>query len=192
MNDLTSIAVTTRTLVNDDEQTGNDVFVYTSSSVFTLTEKNVNAISSVMVNGTESGVTYTEDLATSRVSITSNLNVDDVVDITYTCYSNYSTSEIYGYIKSAIVHLCVNNGGTFTLDGTDIYPEPTASESNLIALVASILIDPKNISYRMPDIAVSVPKDLNTNDKIRKVIAIYKKDSTGLMFIAEDYPSEVI
>ena len=69
---------------------------------------------------------------------------------------------------------------------SDLAPEPIDEEANLIALVASILMNPQNISYRMPDVTVNVPKDLPTLDKVRKVIAMYKKDGPGVFFLAED------
>lgn len=186
MNNITSIIPVVRTLINDDEASKTDIFVYTSSSLFTLTEKNITGIVSVSVNEVESGVTYDADIATGKVSITSPLSVDDVVQIDYTCYSNYSDTEITGYIKSALVHISINNVTTYFIDGVNLNPEPTDAEANLIATIASIIINPQNISYRLPDISVAVPKDLNTMDKIRKVIAIYKKDNSGFMFIAED------
>ncbi len=188
MNDLTTIIDITRSLVDDIEKSTSDIFVYSSSSTFTLTEKNVNSIISVMVNDVESGVTYTLDLDTSRVLITSSLSVDDVVQIDYNYYSNYSDSELTAYVTSALVHVSVNNLITYKVEDTDMYPEPTDKECNLVALIASIIINPQNISYRMPDIAVSVPKDLPTLDKIRKVISIYKKDGPGQFYIAESYP----
>jgi len=187
MNDLTTIATLTRTLINDDEKTGTDTFVYTTSSLFTLTEKNVTEITSVMVNDTESGVSYTSDLVQCRVDITSDLSVDDVITIDYSYYSNYSLNELYAYIKTALVHVSVNNINTFLIDGTTIYPEPTDSEVNLLALIAATIINPQNISYRMPDISISMPKDVNTLDKIRKILAVYKKDNTGSLFIATDH-----
>jgi len=188
MNNVTTIATLVRALVNDEEQTGTDVFVYTTSSIFTLTEKNVNSVSDVSVNGVSSGVTYTVSLATSKISVTSDLTTEDVIEVTYAYNSNYSDNELIAYIKSALTHLSINNLTTYMIDDITIYPEPADKEANLIGLIASILINPENISYRMPDISVAVPKDLNTLDKIRKVIAIYKKDSSGFMFVAEDYP----
>ena len=110
----------------------------------------------------------------------------DVVEIDYSYYPNWSDTEIQAYVQAALVHLSVNNINTYKVDGTDIYPEPPDWEANLIALIASVLMNPQNISYRMPDIAVQVPKDLNTLDKIRKIIHMYKKDGFGVFFLAED------
>jgi len=190
MNNLTTIEPIVRILINDDITSMTDVFSYTSSSVFTLTEKNAIEVTEVLVNGIESGVTYTSDITTGKVTITSDLVFDDIIQINYTAYPNYSTSELYRYIKAALVHLSVNNITTFRIVDMDIYPVPTNAEVNLIAMIAGILINPANISYRLPDISVSVPKELPTNDKIRKIIALYKKNCTGFMFVAEDVTQE--
>jgi hypothetical protein len=195
MNNLTTIASIVRNLINDEEKSGTDVFVYTSSSLFTLTEKNVTAISTVLVNDIETGVTYTEDLTNCRVNVTSSLSTEDIVQVDYTYYSNYSLNELYSYIKSALVHLSTNGINTYKISGTTLYPEPCDAEANLIALIASVIINPQNVSYRMPDISVAVPKDLSTLDKIRKILSIYKKvgnseHGAGLFFIAENYDTD--
>ena len=192
MNNLATIEPKVRLLINDSEKTGTDLFTYTSSSLFILTEANINTIVSVSVNGTESGVTYTYSATTNKLNVTSSLTMSDVIEVIYTYYSNYSINEIYAYIKSALIHISANNFTTWTETSGTLYPEPNDGEANLIATVASIIINPSNISYRLPDISVAVPKDLPTADKIRKAISIFKHDGAGLFFIAEDYYSEGI
>lgn len=185
MNNIATIEALVRCLINDEVETTADIFVYNgSSSVFTLTEASIVSVDEVMVNDTTSGVTYSVDGV--EVDVTSSLTMDDVVEIEYSAYKQYSSTEILAYIKSALVHLSLNNIKTYKIDSTNIYPVPTDGEANLIAMIASIIINPQNISYRMPDINVSVPKELPTLDKIRKVISIYKKSGPGMFFIAED------
>ena len=208
-NTLESIEPTLRLLINDGEKTGTDLFTYTSSPIFILTESNVNRIVEVTVNGRTSGVTYTYSTSTNKLTITSHLVIDDVVEIIYAYYANYSTNELMSYLRTALVHLSVNQYKLFvegsgtslthttTSTTTDVITgvtttttveeEPTDEEANLIALIASIVINPSNISYRLPDISVAVPKDLPTLDKIRKAIAVFKKNGIGVFFIAEDY-----
>lgn len=192
MNNLEVITPIVRSLIEDEEKAVTDIFVYNGySASFTLTETNPLNVSSVLVNDTESGVTYTEDLTKGKVNLTSSLVIDDVVQIDYSTYSNYSDSELYKYIKSALVHLSVNNVGTYVVEDLNIYPEPSDREVNLIAMIASLIINPSNISYRLPDVSVNLPKDLPTSDKIRKVIATYKRNSSiGEMFVAEDLDIE--
>lgn len=185
-NNLETIEPKVRLLINDNEKTGTDLFTYTSSAIFTLTEPNATDVTSVTINGDESGVTYEYSTTTNKVSITSSLEVDDVIEIIYTYYGNYSVNEIYAYIKSALIHISANNYTTWTEEDGEIYPEPNDGEANLIATIASIIINPQNISYRLPDVSVSVPKDLPTFDKIRKAISVFKHDGAGLFFIAKD------
>lgn len=189
MNDLVGISTIARILVADYSSPGTYIDTYTTTPIFTVDESNVNTIVDVLINGHSSGVTYTVAQNNTQITITSTLNVGDIVEIDYTFYANWSNTEIQNYVQAALVHMSVNNIKTYNISDSDqvtLYPEPTDGEVNLIALIASILMKPENISYRMPDIAVQVPKDLNTIDKIRKVISMYKKDGSGQFFLAED------
>jgi hypothetical protein len=185
---ISEIITIIRNIINDNEVSNTDVFVATgTSSLFTLTEGNVNSIDSVLVNDVESGIEYVTSSDLVKVRIDSDLDIDDVVEVNYKCYSNYSDNEIIAYIKSAMVHLSVNKLNTYIVTGDSIEPEPEIAESNLIATIAGILINPQNVSYRLPDIGVTMPKDLNTLDKISKVIASYKRSGNiGEIFVAED------
>lgn len=188
MNDISSITSLIRSIIDDEEKDCQDIYVASGSSdVFTLSESNINSIDSVLINDTESNVTYIEDLSHSKIRITSNLIIDDVVEFNYKAYTKYSNKEILANLKTALVHISINNIKQFSYDATNIYPTPENREANLIALITSILINPGNISYRIPEFSVSVPDDLNTFDKIRKVMSIYKKSSgSDYIFIADD------
>ena len=186
INNIASIGLITRYLVDDLPTNAVDIFTYTTTPIFTLTESNPISITDVLVNGHSSGVTYTTSADKTQVTITSHLNSLDIVEIDYTCYKNWSDTEIQGYVQAAIVHVSVNNIVTFKIVNNTMYPEPLDEQANLIAMIASILINPHNISYRMPDVAVTVPKDLPTIDKVRKVIHTYKKDGPGVFYLTED------
>jgi hypothetical protein len=186
INNIASIGLITRYLVDDLPTNAVDIFTYTTTPIFTLTESNPISITDVLVNGHSSGVTYTTSADKTQVTITSHLNSLDIVEIDYTCYKNWSDTEIQGYVQAAIVHVSVNNIVTFKIVNNTMYPEPLDEQVNLIAMIASILINPQNISYRMPDVAVTVPKDLPTIDKVRKVIHTYKKDGPGVFYLTED------
>jgi hypothetical protein len=186
INNIASIGLITRYLVDDLPTNAVDIFTYTTTPIFTLTESNPISITDVLVNGHSSGVTYTTSADKTQVTITSHLNSLDIVEIDYTCYKNWSDTEIQGYVQAAIVHVSVNNIVTFKIVNNTMYPEPLDEQANLIAMIASILINPQNISYRMPDVAVTVPKDLPTIDKVRKVIHTYKKDGPGVFYLTED------
>ena len=186
INNIASIGLITRYLVDDLPTNAVDIITYTTTPIFTLTESNPISITDVLVNGHSSGVTYTTSADKTQVTITSSLTALDIVEIDYTCYKNWSDTEIQGYVQAAIFHVSVNNIVTFKIVNNTMYPEPLDEQANLIAMIASILINPQNISYRMPDVAVTVPKDLPTIDKVRKVIHTYKKDGPGVFYLTED------
>jgi len=182
---LTSLVTTVRYLIGDISSIEKDIFTYGSSAVFTLSEENIIAISAVSVNDIESGVTYTFDSDTNKVTITSSITSGDTVTIDYTYYPNYSANEIESAIRSSLVHLSVNNFYDFIVEEDDaVYPEPDTRETNLIAMITSILLEPNNVSYSLPDVKITSPDNLSTSDKIRKTIAIYKKNSHGVFFLA--------
>jgi len=182
---LTTLVSKVRYLIGDISSTSKDIFTYGSSAVFTLSEENPIAITAVSVNDIESGVTYTFDTDTNKVTITSSLTSGDTVTIDYTYYPNYSANEIEAAVRSSLVHLSVNNFYDFIVEEDDaIYPEPDTRETNLIAMITSILLEPNNISYSLPDIKITSPDNLSTSDKIRRTIAICKKNSHGIFFLA--------
>ena len=166
-----------------------DIFTYTTTNIFTLTEINPLAIIDVFVNDTSSGISATLDTSTNKVTVTegAGFTSGDTVEIQYTYYPNYSVTEIQNYVRAAIAHLSVSGYYTFEV-GTDdtIYPEPLENEKNLLAFITATLIDPNNQIYRLPDITVQVPNPLNKNDMVRKAIAIFKHDTHGVFRIAGD------
>jgi hypothetical protein len=188
MSTLTTIRTLVRYLLNETSksQVPGDIFPAGSSSVYTLTENNPIEIIDVFVNDSSSGVSYSFNSISNKVTITSDLVSDDTIEIQYTYYPNYSNTEIDNYIRSAIVHLSINNYYTFEIaseDGT-IYPEPDENESNLIAFLTATLIEPNNQIYRLPDITVQIPNPLSKDDMIRKAIAIFKYQSHGVFVLA--------
>jgi len=181
---LATIATKVRYLINDLEEQATDVYEYTTDDTFTLFNSNVNSIELVTVNDSESGVTYTSSADLVRLTITSSLSVGDSISITYKYYPNYSLTEIKGRIRSALIHISNMGYEEFNEEsGELIYPEPTIREQNLISIVSSLLICPDNETIRLPDITISRSNNKSTIDKIREVVAIFKRDSTGLFFL---------
>lgn len=174
-----------RQLLNDNSTSGSDIFTYGSSAVFTLTESNIISVDEVYRNDVSSGVLHSYNSTTNKVTITSSLTSGDTIQIDYTYYPNYSTTELTNYIQSALVHLSINNYYTFTYDSTDdaIYPDISDKEKNLIALVTATIIEPDNKSIRLPDISISVPSDLPLDRKIGRIISTFKKDTHGIFGI---------
>jgi len=179
---LTTIETLVRYLLDETAKTQlpGDIFTYGASSIFTLTETNPVSVSAVLVNDESSGVSYTYESSTNKVTISSNLTSGDTVEIQYTYYPNYSSTEIQNYVRASIVHISVNGYYTFEIGSNDvIYPEPDENEKNLIALIAAIIIEPNNKTYRLPDITVQVPNPLSKEDMIRKAISVFKLGAGG-------------
>ena len=174
-----------RNMINDNTQNGVDIYTYTSSAIFTLSEANAQEISDVSVNETSSGITYSFDETLKKVTVASTLSVDDIIEIDYTYYSNYSDTELVSYIKNSLVHLSINQYGDYELDTDDscIYPNPSVGEMNLIASIVSILINPDNKSYRTPDFSITVKNNMSGTQMIAKAIAVFKKSAAGLSII---------
>lgn len=184
---MDNIIAKTRNLINDNLATIEDFFTYGSSAIFTLTESNIGTITDVYVNDVASGVTHSYNSTTKKVTITSSLTSGDSIKVEYTAYQNYSDNEIKAYIQAALIHLSINNYYNFEYDSTtdEIYPTVEPKEENLIAIVTSLLINPDNRTIRLPDLTISLPSDLPTDQKISKTIARYKKDSHGVFSILD-------
>ena len=182
---METIRLKIRDLLGDIETSGTDTFTYGTSAIFTLTESNVISVIRVRKNDSVSGVVFIYNASTNKVTVTSTLTAGDSIEIDYTYYPNYSTTELNSYVKAALVHIGVHNYQTFEYDATDdkIYPEPEAREENLIAAVSAILINKPIQSLRLPDITINYPENLSLEDKIAKTIAGIKKDIHGIMGI---------
>src|SRR4030042_2800904 len=179
---LSAITTLVRNLIGEIVKSDSDLFTYSSSNVFTLTESNVTSVTSVSKNDvTLSTSDWSYNSATNKVTVTATMVTGDAIEILYSFYNNYSTTEIEGYIKAAVIHISANNYKNFIIESSTIYPEPTGREENLIAMIAGLLIEPDNKSYRLPDMSVSVPNDLPVHEKIRRTIAIFKKDTYGVL-----------
>ncbi len=179
---MNEIVAFVRILLGDISTSNNnspDIFTYGSSSIFSLTESNVISITSVSINDAVT-TNYTFSTTTGKLTISASLASGNVVEVIYTYYPNYSTTEIENYIQSALVYLSVHHYEDFMLESTDdIYPEPTTEENKLIALITATLIEPDNKSIKLPDLTINVPNDLPLDQKIGRIIAGFKRDTTG-------------
>jgi len=157
-----------------------DIFTYQNSAIFTLTEPNALAVTHVYQNGAELATNkYSYDSTANKLTVTASMTSGDVIEIQYTYYPNYSSTEIQGYVQAALVHLSTNNYYTWQVAGNTLYPDPEPNEANLIALVTATLVYPDNKSYSLPDIRITVPKDLPLYLKIQKIIAIARRNTHG-------------
>ena len=179
---LTTLETLVRYILGDSEKSMSpgDIFTYENSAVFTLTEPNVNSIIDVLVNDVSlTSGQFSYDATTNKLTITASLTSGDIVEVQYKYYPNYSTTEIQGYVHSALVHLSINNYYTWEISDSTVYPDPAPNERNLIALVTATLIYPDNKSYSLPDIRINVPSDLPLHTKIQKIIAVAKRNDHG-------------
>lgn len=180
---ISTIKQKIRFLIEDNSSLVKDIFTYEASAIFDLSETNVISVTIVYKNSSELGSgSYSYDSETNKVTLTTSLIAGDTIEIDYTCYQNYSDSELLSYIQAALVHLSINNFYDYEYDTTSdtIQPEPEIKTENLIALIASIIIKPDNKSIRLPDLSITVPDDLPLNEKISKTIALAKRSNSGI------------
>ena len=184
MSDISTLTTTVRHLIDDTSRTliPGDIFTYTNSAVFILSESNAIAVTVVKRNGaTLSSSNYSYDNSTQEVTISSGLTSGDTIEIEYTYCPNYSDSELESYIRSAFVHLSINNYYTYEVDASDnFFPNPTDKEKNLIAAITSVLIKPDNKTIRLPDMTINVPNSLPTRELVSQMIAIFKHNTSGV------------
>ena len=185
VTDLTSLV---RYLVVDYARTltPGDIYTYTGSKVFTLSQPNPSSTpTAVYWNGTLT-TNYTMDSTGTVLTSNDTLNQGDSIQIQYPYYPNYSDKELQSYVQSAIIYLSVNNYYTFEIDSSNnIYPDTTPREQNLIAFIASILAKPDNVAIRLPDMNISTPtSSLPTRDIVAKAVRIFKHSSTGVFDVA--------
>ncbi len=183
MSDVSDITTLVRYLIEDFSRTliPGDIFTYGTSAVFTLSEPNIVSITNVFRNNTSlASSNYSFSTTTNQLTISSSLTVGDTIEVQYSYYSNYSDTEIENFIRSATVHLSINNYYTFEVDTSDnFYPDVTDKEKNLVAFITSILIKPDNRTIRLPDMTISVPNTLSTRDLISKAVRVFKQNSHG-------------
>ena len=189
---ITDLAPVVRNLSQDflQNQTPGDMYTFTSSYTFTISEPNAQAITGVYRNDSLVALAnYAYNQTTQKLTITGlTFNAGDNIEIQYSFYPNYSNTEIEAYVRSAIVYLSVNNYYTFEVDDTDtFFPEVSEREKNLIALIASILIRPDNQNIRLPDISIVNAASIPTRDIVAKVIRMFKHDNAGMFDIINPY-----
>ncbi len=189
---LSTIETIVRTLLEDwsHDMIPGDIFTYEASSIFTLTENQVIAVTNVLINDSPLGASeYSFDSDTNKVTITRSCLAGDTIEIQYTYYPNYSSTILKNFIKGALTHISINGYKDFVVDPDDdeIYPDPTLNEKNLIAAVSAILINKPINSFRLPDMTINYPVDMPTDKKISRTIAVFKKtQGHGVFSVGED------
>lgn len=187
-NDVSSVITVIRGLVKDQLLIdGKNLFEYVGDDNFTLSELRIDSTTiQVFVNGeliTDSDWSYDSD--TNQVNIDFALSgdalvTDDLVNITYSYYKKYTDTEIENYLISSFSYFSqyqyfkmfeIQDGKVVAVNDID----PTTNELYFICMIASILIDPQNISINTTDFKVTSNRNLSDQEQIAKAFAQFKR-----------------
>jgi hypothetical protein len=189
---VTTIKSKVRNLIGDNLKTDKDIFTFTSSRIFSMSEERISDVTAVYINDVElaeSGSNWTFSSTTNKVTIGGSvtLAVGDTIQIDFSAYENYTDAEILAYIQSAMSYISLYNYETFEYQDDDINPEPTEAEENLIAVIARIIIAPNNDSIKMPELQIL--KSLSaipTEQMIAQAVASFKRNSHGIFGVIDN------
>lgn len=187
---MTTIITKIRNLIQDDLQTGcQDLFTYYTSNIFELSEKNIDATSIlVYVNGVlKAASNYTYDSSTRTITYTGSLVSGNNILVKYSAYLKYSDTELRSFALSAITRISVAQYKTFKCKSDNyLFPTPTESEMNLIALIAALLIGGDISQWRSPEISISFQDNISVDKKIINILRQFKKSYGILSFVKYD------
>lgn len=165
-----------RALVEDFGGSEFEVFTYTTSSIFTLAESNINSITKVLKNGSELGSgDYSYDSTTNKIEITIALVSEDIIEVDYT-YNKYSDTELNSYASAGLVWISVfshESETDYEIENNYIFPTPDNKTLDLIALIGAILIKPDWSRYSLPNMTVVYPRNMTKEDRIEKIVMRY-------------------
>ena len=175
---LTNIREKIRALVVDGQKSGFQTFNYTTTNIFTIAQTNITLVQ-VLLDGNET-TDYEFDETTNKIEITASGDYA-VVEVDY-LYNKYSDTELDGYIRSALVFLSVyskDDNFEFELEGEsagemEIVPTMDSHTSDLVSLVASILIKPDYSQYNLPNLKVVYPVKMPKEERIEKLISKFQ------------------
>lgn len=177
-----------RALIEDLPQAGFDTFTYTNYATFTLSEENILLLIKVTLNGTELGTgDYTYDSETNKLTITgTGLSSGAIIIVDYT-YTKYSDTELNEFIRASLVWISISAymETDYELDDdSEISPTPDNKTTDLIALIASILIKPDYTSYKLSTVTVVYNGRIPKEEKIQKLINRFSY-GIGIMGVLE-------
>jgi len=184
---MDTIIAKVRDLIEDNYKYSPEIQeYYGGAKIFTLQSSNISETSlKVYKNGTLwADSNYSYDLDTGKVTVTGTLNTGDNLEFAYNTYEKYSDNEIRGYIRSALYHLTIEKYKTFCAKpGNIIFPTPSESEEDLIAIVASILIKGSIRSYRTPEFTIQFEEGVSSDEKIKQSIRQFNKAYGNIEYI---------
>lgn len=187
MSQLSKLRQKIRALVEDWNQTDTETFSYDANSVnptiFQLEEKNTSAITKVLKNGEDITNSATIDLDTDssppQVTITlgsgDSWTDGDEINISYT-FTDYSDTELTEYIRGALVYYSIyaHQDEDYELETNGIYPTPNNRTTDLIAMIAGVIIRPDWTQYDLPTIRVKFSDRMEKDEKIKHLCANFE------------------
>jgi len=168
MNELVDML---RIILMDFGEELDELFFYSGTNVFYLTEPNIIEIVKVFVNDVET-TNYEYNSDDNSVTVNESLNEGDVVKIKFK-KSRYSSQELESYIKQALLYIAIGYKNFDVDQDGNFDPEPSSEEKKLIVLIASILAKPDYTEYRLPTVTVRYTKNLSLEEKINYLINRY-------------------
>ena len=175
-----------RALIEDLNKSDTESFTYTNSSVFTLAEENVANIVKVTKNEHEllSGE-YSYYSVTNELTITTSLSDGDIIIVKYSFYK-YSESELKEFIRASLIWISVFSycETDFEYEEDEILPTPDNKTTDLISLIASMLIKPDYNQYSLPNLKVIYNNKLSKEERIEKLIKKFQS-SLGICEVIE-------
>ena len=168
MNELVDML---RTILMDFGEELDELFFYSGTNVFYLTEPNITEIVKVFVNDVAT-TDYEYNSDDNSVTVNKILNEGDVVKIKFK-KSRYNSQELESYIKQALLYIAIGYKNFDVDQDGNFNPEPNSEEKKLIVLIASILAKPDYTEYRLPTVTVRYTKNLSLEEKINYLINRY-------------------
>jgi len=170
---ITELRLKVRALAEDFSKKQTETFAYTSGDkIFVLQEDNPESVTSVTKNGVALGSgTFSFDTDTNELTITATLASGDAIVVKYVYYK-YSSSEIDEYVRGALTWISIYShcDTDFEFEDDDVYPTPSSTEEDLIAIISAILIKPNYSEYKLPNITVKYPRTMDKETKMQRII----------------------
>ena len=182
---ITPIIKKVRALAVDDYNKDSMTYEFLSDLTFTLPNASVQGssikvyINGALVENVTGDTKYTFDEDTSKLTFeyqSGLLASGDIIEVYFKCYKNWTDDEVVQYIHAAIIRMSVEKYTTFVLrDDATIFPTPVETDENLIALIASILMEGNLASYRTNEINIAYAKDEDNDSRSKRTLRQWKK-----------------
>ena len=199
-NTVSFIKRIVRSLLRDQLQTdGRKSYTYQGIAVFTLPDDFPDSSTiTVYKNGVALSVSdWTYSSTNNTVTISASLTTNDAILITYHYYDKYSDTEITNYIESSLALFAERNYEKIFLLNSDRNAvvtyngiNPTLAEAYQIAIVTSILIDPRNIDIRTKEFSLSAEENKSKSELLDEAFQKFTGSFLGEFSFDEILPEE--